>query len=1104
MKLEDLAADGEIVETMDVAFTVSNEDLLKKMKDYLLADPFDYVREFVSAEAAKNASRINIKALPWKFQMIDDGEGYTEEEISSLLKQSFFPKEGALKKYVGLSRGLVSALKANGSLIKIESVRDGVPITYTVDPQFKINKADEASITSGTKITVEKKSYFVKENMYSLLKFSASKESQKVMEVCSSMNGCEVYLNFRQINHESSLKNRDMLIFKNYTVNDSKIEIGIPKKKHDDLNKTILIYKNGFMMEGREWKTPFDLSAIIDNPNFVTDLSGKELITDNQEFRSGMNDIDSVIDDLFRTLLEELPDKPKPFTSKTLDDKPIYYKNTRREVTNHNYQYFYHDEIDSLTEYLISILPEKLEELKRPGAHKREDFDSTFWRLVNKKIIPTWNNESISLKQVYDERDKFGSIMIDQYRPLSQLNTKNSILKISDHTTKLLDIVNSNVLNLDKYETEGYVSSDFNVLEKKLVSYSEVIEHKHQLEVSQKKVALENAKERKQKEKKRKRKERMEQLSYDWKHLSFDRFTTKRIKSTYDPKTYRSEDSSSSDYLIMAGAGIMASPFVVAGLVAVGVYYVAKGAFWSANNGIIKPVGWAMNEAGEGIIAAYEKTEPMRKKHAEKKKAYEELDKARRELIDATNAKRKAERKESIDEIVAKISILGHVAGDSVSKTYNSFISGLKSGWNSTANTSKKIGKKTGNMAITTGLGIATGAKWTGAVIAAPFVLVGGGIGYAGVWTGKQIGHAGKWTGTQISHAGKWTGTQISEYSTKAYNHTLKKVFNVSNEDVSSFLMQYKVFSGPVDFFKERKETKIQEKINRKTIAEQKIKEEEKKEQDAELAAKRMKDNIIANFKQGRKTFDLAVLDLFHKQDTFSQIGLYYPTSNSTQMPLLDDGNKQHDHLEYLHGQKKAFNINNPNISTLVESLGNATRLDIALAQSYILSVVTNQELERDGSFKRGISQPKRTVTVQKKSTQKQSSTEKVYYGYGYGANTGVRKINQTTSELKEVPFRNNDSLSIMVVNHQLNQMQNLKDEKVYSMVEFYSTNKPAKFKDLYGSLNVDQKKTLFSKIISQNLSNKSIDKFLESDIELIDEVGRELSKQKTDYGITV
>ncbi|MBU0666544.1 MAG: hypothetical protein KKC26_04225, partial [Nanoarchaeota archaeon] len=254
------------------------DEMLKKVKKYLLADPFDYVREFVSVGLLKNPSSIDVKAFPWKFEISDDGDGYSTSEISTLMSQLFM-SDNALKDYMGFTVGVVSALETGASSVVVESVKNGEKTFFELLPDYTINDTGKVTINKGTKITVKKNFKFIKQTLKSLKNMSLSPEAKKLHDTCSHIS-TPLKVNGVKINADFDLGKcltKTTIPYKN-----GKIIAGL---NTTDSNK-LCFYKNGvFYGEPVEFFLNHSMfKFIINNSDFELTLSRNNLNISTGEY----------------------------------------------------------------------------------------------------------------------------------------------------------------------------------------------------------------------------------------------------------------------------------------------------------------------------------------------------------------------------------------------------------------------------------------------------------------------------------------------------------------------------------------------------------------------------------------------------------------------------------------------------------------------------------------------------------------------------------------------------------------------------------------------------------------------------------------------------
>ncbi len=276
MTLEDTV--GKVIEEMDVAFTVANEQMVKKLHKYLLSNPYNYVRELISAEINKNPTKIHMKANKRRFELVDDGEGYTLDEIDALFSQVFFSKDSELKKFSGLVSGVISGSNANAEYVLIESVKDGKKVSYKITSDYKFIRSENTNLKKGTRITVKKDYNFLNEPLYNIM--GSALEIEKVNYTCQFFDkNIELKINNSPV--ENKFPSPEENGFQHTTMEKDGSKLRFFREQYSKTGtEKIFALINGLVFEEQhEAKSGSDNDyVIIDNPDFDLNLSRNTLV----------------------------------------------------------------------------------------------------------------------------------------------------------------------------------------------------------------------------------------------------------------------------------------------------------------------------------------------------------------------------------------------------------------------------------------------------------------------------------------------------------------------------------------------------------------------------------------------------------------------------------------------------------------------------------------------------------------------------------------------------------------------------------------------------------------------------------------------------------
>jgi len=315
----------------------------------------------------KNPSRIDVKAFPWKFEISDDGDGYSTSEISTLMSQLFM-SDDALKDYMGFTVGVVSALETGASSVVVESVKNGEKTFFELLPDYTINDTGKVTINKGTKITVKKKSALKGLKPGALISGNISPEAKKLKAYCKNVSKVPITLNFKKFNEE--------LLFDG-TYNNFKTKMGDISyhvgvlKRGKPLYK---LYKNGVNYGSKDVRvTNLDYLKIgIDNPNFNLNLSRSEILFDSNVHQTNEN-LTKVIDLAYRNLYDELSEEDIKKYKTGAEHNKIrdYIAGKLHFFSNHASEFNLHDE--NITA-LFSI--PVMKGINKPYVSIQEIFDS--------------------------------------------------------------------------------------------------------------------------------------------------------------------------------------------------------------------------------------------------------------------------------------------------------------------------------------------------------------------------------------------------------------------------------------------------------------------------------------------------------------------------------------------------------------------------------------------------------------------------------------------------------------------------------------------------------------------------------------------------------
>lgn len=297
---------NKLIEEKEFAFDIDNESMLRKVKNYLLADPLDYVRELVQMGIQTGATRIDTRCLPWEFSIEDNGVGISQSEIELYLSRVFVSGEKS-DMYEGFAMAVISALQTGAEEIVIESRKDDNAVRFTMDRDFNMRFTPSKRRKPGTRISVK---YKKSGNL-----IRKSRERKKVLEYCRYIP-TDFRLNGKKLNPDNTLDDvivqiemekdgtRFMLGFPDNIIK-SKREIEIQLLRsgiHYDTWKYDLFYDYPRFMNERTRA----LKARIDSDRFNLNLSRNEIVKDDHYDRI-LGNLDSCIPELYVKLCEVYP-----------------------------------------------------------------------------------------------------------------------------------------------------------------------------------------------------------------------------------------------------------------------------------------------------------------------------------------------------------------------------------------------------------------------------------------------------------------------------------------------------------------------------------------------------------------------------------------------------------------------------------------------------------------------------------------------------------------------------------------------------------------------------------------------------------------------------
>ncbi|MBU1850006.1 MAG: hypothetical protein KKH40_04740, partial [Nanoarchaeota archaeon] len=386
----------------------------------------------------KNPSRIDVKAFPWKFEISDDGDGYSTSEISTLMSQLFM-SDNALKDYMGFTVGVVSALETGASSVVVESVKNGEKTFFELLPDYTINDTGKVTINKGTKITVKKNFKFIKQTLKSLKNMSLSPEAKKLHDTCSHIS-TPLKVNGVKINADFDLGKcltKTTIPYKN-----GKIIAGL---NTTDSNK-LCFYKNGvFYGEPVEFFLNHSMfKFIINNSDFELTLSRNNLNISTGEYILLRNKMDETKTNLLLDYYNILAKK----------DLRKYGAQTGLDLIKRN----------------VLIELDHLSNSTCYDKNKLEDYN-IIRVFYDKPLFETCKNELVSIKDIMDAFKTKGVVYFsDLFRSNNDSNMViNTYYKKYDKKilTKLAKGINIDRIMIDENKRPGASSScnDFNIKE---------------------------------------------------------------------------------------------------------------------------------------------------------------------------------------------------------------------------------------------------------------------------------------------------------------------------------------------------------------------------------------------------------------------------------------------------------------------------------------------------------------------------------------------------------------------------------------------------------------------------------------------------------------
>ena len=136
-------SDSELVEARDIAFDVDSQQMLRKTKQYLLVNKYDYVKELLRASINSKPSKIKMSTRGGDFSIRHDGEGLTREDLDLLLSNIFVSQNDprGLGRYMGITRGVLSALQTDGVVeVIVDAAKNGNGVRYRISPDVNITQ----------------------------------------------------------------------------------------------------------------------------------------------------------------------------------------------------------------------------------------------------------------------------------------------------------------------------------------------------------------------------------------------------------------------------------------------------------------------------------------------------------------------------------------------------------------------------------------------------------------------------------------------------------------------------------------------------------------------------------------------------------------------------------------------------------------------------------------------------------------------------------------------------------------------------------------------------------------------------------------------------
>ncbi len=429
---------GKIVDDLDIAFTVASDQMIKKLNKYLLSNSFDYVRELLSAEIYKNPSKIHMKANNKRFELVDDGKGYSIDEIDELFSQILFSKESELKKYSGLVNGIISGMNTDAEYVLIESVKDGEKVSYKITSDYEFTKSDETTLKQGTRITVKKKHKRSFSPIQIFRRKSKAHEIKNLKYICHffdknislKINGYPLEDQFPEDNgFKSSFEEKDGSKVRFFMNNNSKA---------GGVNRTIKLINGLIYEENYENNhSSIEYVTLIDDPNFDLNLSKNKVINfDRTKYTNGSN------------LME------KAYVNN-------FYK--AKEARNNISKLTPSDEVFKIESNFDSASKEMRNRIRNLNRFDKQNVEFVLDEFVDEKFIPTCDQNYVSIRDIINVLESGKQVFYDtvsnKYYPsdeklvlLDKPGIKNyNVRSFSETIQHFLDPKTRNVLETEYY-----------------------------------------------------------------------------------------------------------------------------------------------------------------------------------------------------------------------------------------------------------------------------------------------------------------------------------------------------------------------------------------------------------------------------------------------------------------------------------------------------------------------------------------------------------------------------------------------------------------------------------------------------------------------------